>query len=311
MPEEQNVWGGIWNRRLNSFLSDVMLWSQLGQSNNDIFCEELGRKVGIDSVFAYKRNPQCNQQVVLVEAKTAERSGNLRRVKIEGWVRDLAAKLTCAPHSPEFHEKFSPDTDAQYGLGLIALWVREFETYSHEQVSRWLAQLVVPKKRVPINICFISNESIARLCAIHETIEHLEGKDAYKSAQYYFPAYGRQPPADGSCMPVEALLSKFVFCKARKAQRLKGRDEENEYSAYLVFYLGVITSYHDLRFIGLALKHFQLVEADEIEIYTTYDPESIRNHIETFQAEFWQTNPGLDFRQLTVTNDLPGWLGAE
>ena len=45
MPEEQNIHADQWNRRLNSFLRDVLKWKQLGESNNDVYCEELKRKV--------------------------------------------------------------------------------------------------------------------------------------------------------------------------------------------------------------------------------------------------------------------------
>jgi hypothetical protein len=308
MPEEQNVVGEAWNKRLNSFLSKVLLWTQLGPSNSDIYCADLRKKVGIDSVFSYKRNSTCNQQVVLIEAKTVQQIGNLRRTKIEEWVQDLVSKLSCVPHSPEFHEKFLPDSNALYALGLIALWVRGNETCSHDKLSKWLTQIAVPRKRTPLNIGFISNRTITNLCTIHDTIKQLTNQESYESIRYYFPVYGRQPPADGSCIPMEALLSKFIFCKADKLENIKGKDTKNRYPAYIVFYLGSLTSYPDLRFIGLALKHFQLIEANEVEIFTQYDPLTIRHFTETFNDEFRETNLEFAFRQLVNTNYLPDWM---
>ena len=129
MPEYQNVVGEEWNSRLNKFLRVVLNWEQHGISNTDIFCENLKRKVGIDSVFSFRRNKVSRQQVVLVEAKTIEKIENLSRSKIENWIVDFQEKIAYVPHSQEFIEKFNTDENADYQLGLLALWVRDTNSY--------------------------------------------------------------------------------------------------------------------------------------------------------------------------------------
>ncbi len=311
MPEEQNVQGERWHKLLNQFLKQVMGWEQLGDRNNDIYCEETKGKVGIDSVFTYKRNPHCPQQIIFVEAKTRKNMKALSSREMQKWINRIIYQLEYVPHSREFREKFTPDTDAEYNLGLLGLWIREHETYSHERLQELLYQLDFPprSKKIPFNICFVSNQTIAGLCAIHEEFESLKHSGNYKDVTYHFPTYGERPSSDGSCIPIETLMSKFVFCKAKKLQRIKGKDEFNEYPACIVFYLGKIEEYHDLRFIGLALKQFQLFAGTEdIDIYTLYDSLYLRNHIEAFQREFQDQNVEFNFERLSITYDLLRWL---
>lgn len=307
MAEKQGVVGDAWNRGLNRFLREVMRWKQLGRSNNDISCDEIKRDVGNDSIFSYKRNPQCNQQVVLVEAKTYERMDSFSRSDVQNWVTRFITKLDCIPHSSDFHKEFHPDADADYHLGIIGLWVREHETFSQEKLQSWLSQLQLPEKRNPLNICFISNNVIGQMWSIHEKIASLNKRE-YREVVPYFPDYGDLPHADGSCIPIEVLLSKFIFYKAKKVQALKGGKRSNNYDASLVFYLGHIANYDDFRFIGLALKYFQLLQADEAEIFTLYDQLTLRNHIADFKQEFTDTDTEFVFHKLNYNHDLSIWL---
>lgn len=311
MPEDQNVWAEVWNTRLNRFLETVIGWRQLGRSNNDVWCERIQEKVGLDSVFAYHRNPSSNQQVVLVEAKTRERLDSISKSEIQKWVDRFTVKLENAPLSPEFREKFQPDTNAQFRMGLIGLWVRDSQSYSHPRLQQWLSQLHVAQRRNPLNICFISNQTITRLCAIHDEVNALRSSESYTDVGYYFPSYGDKPSCDGNSLPVEALLSKFIFCQAKRHQRLVGSGGTHSFDSSIVFYLGQLGSYHDLRFIGLALRDFQLLQAGEAAIYTLYEPETLRNEINGFKEEFRDKNVQFEFRQLTTNHELPGWLGQD
>jgi len=309
MPEDQNVWGEQWNGRLNNFLADVLNWTQLGDSNVDIFCPALKRKVGLDSVFAYKRNPRSTQQVVFVEAKSTERIENINRSKIETWIIDFVDKIAGLPFSQDFTQKFAPDTDAIYNRGLLALWVRDETSYSSEKIRNWLSQINLPTRRQnPIDIIFISNKQIAQLCAIHAKINELKSSDDFIRLSYFFPIHGNEIPADGSCIPIEILLSKFVFCKTIKRQNLIGSNSHNEYESYLVFYLGDIKEYADLRFVGLALNQFQIFGSAEVDIFTKYDPTEIRNDIANYKKEFAQYSDSYNFRQLKFPDSLPDWL---
>ena len=309
MAEDQNEYGERWNQQLNRFLEVVLGWKQLGTSRNDVYCDDLRRKVGIDSVYAYKRNPHSNQQVVIVEAKTAERQGSISKSKVQTWLYELSDKVACAPHSTDFERKYSPEASADYRLGLIALWIRDSTTYQPKDLQTWLSQLEMPQRRPSVNIGFISNDIITKFCAIEAIVKAYRASNNYQDLRLYRPDLGTQPAADGSCFPVETLLSKFVFFKARKTQRPKGRDGDGDlYETSLIFYLGSITSYQDLRFIALAMKQFQLTQCAEVEIFTTYDPHKWRNQIETFKSEFQNTKPTFIFNSLSVNNDLPGWL---
>lgn len=93
MPEEQNVQGERWHKLLNQFLKQVMGWEQLGDRNNDIYCEETKGIVGIDSVFTYKRNPHCPQQIIFVEAKTRKNMKALSSREMQKWINRIIYSL--------------------------------------------------------------------------------------------------------------------------------------------------------------------------------------------------------------------------
>jgi hypothetical protein len=323
MPEEQNVRGDIWHSRFNRFLEVVLRWGQLGDSSTDIPdpVREKRKGRGLDSVFAYKRNPRSPQQIVLVEAKTAERMRNIGGLRVQGWISDLHTKLERLPSAQEFKDKFQPETDAQYQLGLIGLWARDVDTYSHSQLQVWLSQVYIPKRKTPCHIGLIANRTITRLCAIHEEVRKLERSDTCQSICYHFPDYGGKPLADGSSVPFETIFSKFVFCNADMLQRTKGGSRPVPYKAYIAFYLGDVQGYSDLRFIGLALRQFQMLRTDELAVYTLRDPTDIRNEIANFKREFQlvpasvgqatdyeESGDNIEFRQLVPSNQLPGWI---
>ena len=310
MPEEQNIVAEQWNSRLSRFLGSVISWKQLGESNNDIYCEDLKKKVGIDGVFAYRRNAYTPQQVVFVEAKTIAKIDSLNRSKIEDWVNVFVDKIVHAPHSQEFFNKFQPDSNANYGLGLIGLWVRDTEKYTEEKIRNWLSQINVPARRQnPVNLFFVSNRVLSSISTIFQTIQDLRQKDNYISIEPHFPAYGDFPVSDGKSWPIETLVSKFAFYKVRKKQFLINEGHKHhEYDSSIVFYTGKLDNYEDLRFVGLALRQFQIL-GPEIEIYTQASPTSIRNEIKVFKDEFASgTNSEFKFNELTISNDLPGWL---
>jgi hypothetical protein len=309
MPEDQSIIANEWNRRLNIFLGNVMRWSQIGESNTDIYCDSLRRKVGIDSVFIYQRNQASYHQVVFVEAKTVEKLDNISRAKIEEWANNFQDKIANIPLSPDFSQKFNPPSDSEYHLGIIALWVRENGGYSREKLSLWLSQLNLPQRRQnPINILFVSNFEINILCQIHTIIEEL-GKEC-EQISFQFPIYGNLPSPDGSCIPAEYLISKFFFVNVKRKKKIDNGNFTTEYQdeSKLVFYLGAIKSYDDLRFIGLALRQFQLLANQNINIYILIDPIKIRNEIQSFNSEFSDSSCKFEFYRFSVPNDLPGWL---
>jgi hypothetical protein len=313
MPEDQGVWGESWNSRLNTFTREMLLWRQHGTSNNDIYCDNLGKKVGIDSVFSYRRNLNSAQQIVIAEAKSLQKMDYFNRSRMQKWVEDFVPKLECVPHSEEFNNFFLPDTEAQYQLGLLALWIRDQSSYSYSDIENVLSQIHLPQRRNPINICFISNWHIVRFCAIHSIVTRLRNLPNYREINYFIPIYGTQPDADGTCLPIESLVSKLVFCKARKIEKLKGNSDDpntNIYDNYIVFYLGDITNYADVKLIGLALRYFQMIKAPEIDIYTTKDATEIRNDVENFRQEFGNNNTEYNFHQLDLTSNIPGWLNS-
>lgn len=324
MPEEQSVRGHSWHARFNRFLEAVLGWKQLGDSSTDIPdpARMKHKERGVDSVFAYRRNPRSPQQIVLIEAKTVERMRNIGRVRLQDWVANLHAKAERLPSAQAFKDKFRPETDAQYQLGLIGLWVRDVETYSHSQLQAWLSQVHVSKRKTPCHIGLISNRTITRLCAIHEEIQEFKRSDMCQSIRYHFPDYGEKPLADGSSVPLEAVFSRFVFCNASMLQPTKGDSRPIPYQAYITFYLGDVHDYPALHFIGLALQCFQMLRTDELIVYTLRDPVDLRNQIATFKEEFHLVPDSperaashgrsgvadIQFRQLVPNNQLPGWM---
>ena len=124
MPEAQNVWGDNWHKQFNGFLSKVLNWEQLGASNTDVIDPVSNKPRGINSVFSYKRSPRSPQQIVLVEAKTIADLRNLAAdTQIQDWLTTVFSKLERLPSSKDFKAKYQPETDAQYQMALLGLWI--------------------------------------------------------------------------------------------------------------------------------------------------------------------------------------------
>lgn len=307
MPEEQNIRGDNWNRQLNKFLKTVLGWQQLGQSGTDITDPKTGKPRGLDSVFAYYSNSHTPQQIVLVEAKTIEILKNVNRGKIQQWMTTFFGKLESLTTSREFKEKFQPDTDAHYQLGLIGLWVRDVDSFSDVTLQRWLSEIHLPERKVCYHIGLISNNIISRFCAVFEEVERLK-ESKYKDLEFYIPDYGNKPSADGKSLPIEVLFSKFIFCRGEKDEEIRGRHISIPTS--IAFYFGEINTYDDLHFIGLALKQFQLLKSDEVILYILRDSEDMRNQIARFRDSFplAKAKEGIEVKQFVPKNKLPTWI---
>lgn len=126
MPEDQNYNGDQWNIAVNNFLSRVLKWEQLGISNIDVrYGPNPSDKMGLDSVFAYRTNPKSFQQVIFVEAKNRDTFKALSKTKIQEWVDRLLKKVEVLPTTDDFRKKFDYASDAQFSIGLLAIWVRD------------------------------------------------------------------------------------------------------------------------------------------------------------------------------------------
>lgn len=311
MPELQNVWGDNWNNQINKFLEVVLGWEQLGISNSDVLDPETGKLRGVDSIFAYKRNSIAPQQVVFVEAKTTGNFNNLSKSKIQDWLTIIFSKLENLGNSKDFKEQYQPEDDADYHLALVALWVRDENNFSKETLSNWLSQIHLGHRKTPYRICLISNEIINNWIAIHEEIDRLvRGREEeYKTITHFVPDYGSLPTCKNNVIPIETLVSKMMFCKAEKVQKLRGTEnKENYYSAVIMFYIGEIHNFDDLLLAGLALKQFQLFQYDEITIYTIEDLVKIRSHVENFKRQFKDYSGEIKFARLVPKNQIPSWM---
>jgi len=307
MAEEQNVQADLWNRKLNFFLKNTLQWRQLGTSNVDVSCSTLKAASGIDSVFAYKRNPRSYQEVIIVEAKAYETLENLNKSKIQDWIDTLAKKLEHVPFSADYQEKFSPEEGAERPVGLIALWIRDHKQYSQEVLDKYLSSIVTPKKNNPLVIYFISNQIIAQFCAIKETIDKLQRSEEYQNLKCFFPKYGDKPHANGTSIPIESLFSKILFYKGDRLIRKKSHQTVEK--VCIVFYLGAIKEYHDLKLISLALKDFQILsEVDSVKIYTLLEPTEFRHHSPKLDHIFSDFDVEFKFAKLSINNDLGGYL---
>lgn len=304
MPEDQNVRAEEWNTRLNNFFSHVMKWDQLGVSNTDISDpnREKYSKRGLDSVFAYKRNLHSHQQVIFVEAKTIDDMRSLTYLKIQNWVTTLHEKLENLPAAKKFQDKYLPATDAEYDLGLIGLHVRNNSSYDPSRLMKMLSQVHIPKRKQSRYIGLISNSVFERFYAIDNEVRKFKNSDSCSSINYFIPDYGKLPSADGEVLPLESLFSSFIFCKANMLETTK-RQTREPYNANIVFYLGDIHSYNEIRFIGLAIKQFQLLKTHELIIYTLASKTDIRSYIANFKREWTDKSEvqNIEFRQLTPT----------
>lgn len=311
MPEEQAIIGDHWHKGINSFLTKIFNWKQLGDSNVDAHCDNPDEVVGLDSVFSYKRNKDCASQVVFVEAKSYKTMNSLSAKVIEDWTKRFIDKIESAPHSYDFHQKFQPDNDSEYRKGLLALLIRENSKFDYSKLSGYLSSLHIPQRKNSIDIFVISNNILLNFCAIHSILGELKTRDEYDSINYFIPSYGNQPVSDGESLTIECLLSKFVFCKARKKQVIRGAERSSTYESSIVFYTGKIQSYDDFRFIGLAIKNFNL-QAEEIEIYTLHNILELRIIIANFKAEFAEFfGSEFIFRQINLFQQIPGWLSEK
>lgn len=305
MAEAQNVWGDSWHRELNAFLSNVLNWNQLGERNVDVMDPETGRDRGLDSVFSYKRNQNSNQQIVLIEAKRIANIHNTSKGKIENWISTLSEKLNQLPHSKEFSNQFRQESGADFGLGLVALWIEDTADEAEMKLHTWLSQIRTPERRIVQHIGFISNDVITRLIAVHEEIERIGGSLECEIINYYVPDYGDLPASDNESLPFESLFSKLIFCKAKMRQELIGRPEEvNFYDQVYVFYLDPIISFDDLNFIGIVLRSFQLLHSNPIVIYTLHQRTEIRHYIAQFSKEFDRNSNGNQIQFETLSPKL-------
>jgi hypothetical protein len=309
MPEDQNYWSEVWNSRLNNFLINVLGWKQHGPSNVDIRCETVVRReVGIDSVFTYKRNPQSAQQVIVVEAKFTENLKNVNRSKVQAWSDTLLEKLSCLPYSAHFHEVYQPERTAQFHRGLVGLCVQNAASYDHARLKSWLADIQPPNRRKPIVLTFISNQVIARWCAAHQKLEKLRSTGDYSRVRYVFPDYGPLPHADGSCVPIESLLSKIIFIRATRRKPLKGKPSFDEFETASVIYLGQADTVEEWRFLALAIKQFQLLDMGEVEVCTIQDPAAVRGPIDHFRSQLQAGSVDFQFTKLETSDEIPQWL---
>lgn len=314
MAELQNVWGESWHRELNAFLSTILNWSQLGESSTDVIDPHTSHPRGIDSVFSYRRNQNCNQQIILVEAKRIANINNTNRSRLEDWIITLSDKLGQLPSSKEFRGKYGTETGADYGLGLVGLWIEDQTDGTEKKLRTWLSQLRLPEKKPALHIGFISNLEIARLIAIHEEMDRIRHGEDCENISLHMPDYGTLPTTDNVCLPFESLFSRFVFCKAKMRQRLKGSDiGYSLYDRILVFYLDPIGSFEDLYFVGLALRHFQLTQDYDITIYTTAKHTEIRDYIAQFHQKFGQHNSRNEIRfdTLIPKTKIPSWMVSQ
>jgi hypothetical protein len=308
MAEDQVYFGTEWNKKLNRFLSKVLGWQQLGTSGIDVFCESTQKKVGLDSVFAYRISARSPQQIVIVEAKTRAKMKAVTLSEMKDWIWDLIKKMECVSQSQDFMKKFRPAGDAEFGVGLVALWVRETDTFDGETIRQILPKIEVTSRKVPQHVFVIDNERIARLCSLYDEYNRLKASDMYEEVKFFIPPNSSEMICDGSVLPMEFLFSDWAFMTTRKKQLLKGTNQYRAYSSLACFYFGNVTSFEELNLIDLAIRDLGFGAVDDIDVYLAHPLDDIRSQIDEFKrgARF-----SVDFHLLPINKDLPGWLDSD
>lgn len=308
MPEDQNYNGDQWNTVVNNLLSRVLKWQQLGTSNIDVRCGPNDEAMGLDSVFAYRTHKRSYQQVVIVEAKNRDTFKALNKANLQEWVDRLLKKVEYAPVSRDFNQKFPTDDDAEFSVGLLAVWVRDTASFNAQIFADRLRQLEVPEKRYPILLYILDNYRITRFLAVYEEINRLLSTENYKNFVFYYPANGSDLICDGDQIPMEAMFSDILFYKTTKRQLLLGSNTHDEYDAAVCFYFGEIRTIADLRFIDLAIRDSGLQNSKSVEVYITTSTDDLRSEID---AHIRSSNFNIQFKRLSIRKDLPSWLGDQ
>lgn len=308
MPEDQNYNGDQWNIGINNFLTKILKWKQIGTSNIDVICGPNNEPMGLDSVFGYRTHERSHQQVVIIEAKNRDNFKALSRAEIQRWIDRLLKKVELTPPSQDFQRKFPTDADAQYGMGLLAVWVRDTDSFDTAVLADRLKQIEVPDKRNPIYLYVLDNERITRVISVYDEINRLLGTEEYKDCLFFYPANGSDILCDGTVLPIEVLFSDILFYRVTKREYKRSTGTYDEYESVLCFYFGDITSIGDFRFIDLAIRDSGLQNAKEFEVYITASTDNLRSEIDahTRDSRFKPT-----FKRLSLRSDLPSWLGDE
>lgn len=308
MPEEQNVRAEWWNRRVNRFLSDVLHWQQLGSSNVDIKCDQDNDNVGIDSVFSYRSHERTEQQIVIVEAKIRGKFEAVNRAELQKWVDRLIKKVECAPKSREFAEKFAPSVDAQFGVGMLVLWVSDASSFDGEVFERRLELVEMPSKTREHYLFILDNRKIAQFCAIHDELQRLRSTGSYESIRFYMPSNGSDLICDGSTFPLEAVYSDVIIFRTLKKENAKNANTYQIYESSIVFYFGRVSTSYDLAFIDLIIRDLGIHDTTDIDVYLDSPLEPIRSEIE---AHSRNSKFRIRFKNLLINEHLPSWLGED
>jgi hypothetical protein len=299
MGENQSVDGHRWNVQFNYFLS-ALGWQQLGDSRIDILGAD-GKKRGVDSVFYYE-DPlhESRREGFLVEAKRYSWD-NSTPSELQNWYNDMLDCLDHLPRSPDFIDKYSPPQPTRFISGILAIW--HHDNYRHETFQQRLERLELPRRRQPRSIYVVSNWTILRVAAVLDEVKRLSAESDVREIEFFFPHRATPRPIQGMTVPIEYLVSKYMFVTRRRL--VTDSNFTRPVEEKLVFYFGSLDR-KSLEFVHHVSNQIQIAN-NPVIVYCSDDIYEYRSQIEDFR----RTHNHYEIRQLHLSTQIPEWLTRE
>lgn len=277
MPEEQNITGNNWHKKVNALLKSAG-WKQGGDSNVDIYSSNIKKSYGIDSYFTYFDPYEDDDIGIFVEAKSRKWQ-SINKSFIEDTVETLIGKIQEIPLCPEFNNKLNFSKAKKANTGFILL--NASDHYHHEEYLKSLCNIKQFRRRNLQRIFIASNEDIKRINTVINIYNDLKTSEECQNIQFYYPSFNipKNKPYRLEHLTLEYMFSNYIFVKMSILEKISKNQILKEIT--VVFCLENICL-PSLELLYDALIRFQLLEADEVRIYFYQDYEKERSSVEEF-----------------------------
>lgn len=269
MPELEGRRGEDGNQKLINLLESLG-WTQRGDSNVDIECtvsyHDRQKPHGIDGYMTYNCPYRQRKRGSIIESKKLAWS-SLSESKLRKYFDQTLSALECAPESEEFEEYLDFGESDLINSAVLGIWIHDQENYDHEKFKEYLSNISVPNKRKkPFQVSILANKELKRLSSLSEKVKSLKNKydGQRENFELFHPALSDVDSKRDDVVPIEEMLSKYVFGKATKMEDNTNGVSKKEIS--VVFYFDDI-KLEALNFMYHALRRYQMVDCDELHIY--------------------------------------------
>lgn len=273
MAEEQGNTGERANKRLRALLEGFG-WEYKG-GEVDISCEARQHdqdEHGIDGYMVYEDPYLADERGVLLESKSK---------KWESWgptsldkdAKQARTALECSTRSEDFEDKLNHRNNRNVDASILGAYTHN-EEYDDEQFQSYVESCTVKKGGGgPYHVLILGNKHLSRLASIQSKYEdirnnHTNGEDILEGElRYYYPPLHvpKGAPRRSDQMSFEYLFSDYIYAKLQKTVK-NGNDIENK-NISIVFNSGGISK-DSLHFLYLSLRDNEILDADEIWIYS-------------------------------------------